>query len=738
MKKININKNWVFNKPEEQPKNINLPHTWNALDGQNGGNNYFRGKCLYTKTCKVEFEQDQKVFIELEGANSICNVLVNGTEVGEHRGGYSIFRFELTEHIKSDESFDLEVFVDNTHYEDVYPLMADFTFMGGLYRDVNLLVVNKIHFDLMDFGSQGIYVHQDSVTEESAKLRIETSVSGSDDYTVALRLVDHRGSIVTYGVGVGNESVLYISNPHLWQGVEDPYMYTLEADLLVDGVVQDIRRVPLGLRSIAIDPERGFILNGKVTPLNGVSRHQDKKDMGWALGYDEMYEDIQIIREMGANSIRLAHYQHDQKFYEICDKVGIISWAEIPYISRSSETDTTGANAKSQMRELIKQNINHPSIVMWGVQNEITIAGKENDNIEGIVTELNALTKELDPNRLTAQAQVGHHPDDDSMNNITDIIGYNKYFGWYYDETKDMGIWLDNFHKNFPQIPVGLTEYGCEAILDYHNDDPKKSDYSEEYQTKYHHDLLKIFNARPFIWGTYVWNMFDFASDLRDEGGVQGMNNKGLVTHDRKTRKDSFYVYKSYWSKEEVLHICSKRYKKRVKGSTAINIITNMEEVELIVNGKSMGNKSSIENSVTFDIKLNRGENVIIALSGNLTDTILIEGVKKAEESYICTSEKSNPIGDVANWFGSNEGDEEVPDLVFIDGCFSIKDKISHILKSEDGEAVLREHMAPMFEHSMFPMIKSFTIEKLKAMQPDMFSRRFIYDLNESLNKVAK
>ena len=740
MKRNNINKNWKFQKPEAETISVDLPHTWNGLDGQNGGNNYFRGNCIYSREITADFEEGQKVYIELEGANSICKVYIDGNELGIHKGGYSTFRFEMTQFMKPGQSSNFDIHVDNAHYEDVYPLMADFTFMGGLYRDVNLLIVNPDHFSLEENGSQGIAVHQENINREKAVLRIAPQLSVQNDSGIDLevRLVDHRGSVVASNKGKSGDLSLEIDSPRLWDGTKDPYMYTLEADLISNGRITDFRRIPVGLRSIGIDPSRGFILNGEVVPLNGVSRHQDRIDIGWAQGQKEMEEDIAIIREMGANSIRLAHYQHNQYFYDLCDREGIITWAEIPYISVTSGEDTTGSNAISQMTELVKQNINHPSIVMWGVQNEITIAGKE-DNIEGIVTELASLAKSLDPSRLTAQAQVGHHPDDDTMNSLTDIIGYNKYYGWYYDTTKDMGIWLDKFHDENPEIPLGLTEYGCEAILDYHNDNPKMSDYSEEYQTKYHHEILQFFNARPWIWGTYVWNMFDFASDLRDEGGVNGMNNKGLVTHDRKTRKDSFYIYQSYWADKDVLHIASKRYEKRVKGKVTLSVITNQKEVELLINGKSMGKVVPEENVALFhNVKIKKGENIIIARNGNVSDTAFFTGVAKAESSYVCSAATTNPLGEVTNWFSEEDDGKEVPPLEFPEGFFSIKDKIANIIKNEKGEAVLRKHMADMFEHSMFAMIKSFTIEKMASMKPDLLSASFLYKLNSELNEVAK
>jgi beta-galactosidase len=742
LKKININKIWKFNKPEEPAVQIDLPHTWNSFDGQNGGNNYYRGKCIYKKTIVAEFEKNQKLFIELEGANSIATVFLNGNQLGTHKGGYSTFRYELTDFIDSGKEADLEIHVDNAQYEDVYPITADFTFMGGLYRDVNLLIVNPFHFNLEDNGSCGIYAHQDKVSKDKAVLRIEALVDFSGDmkpdYLISAKLIDHNGSLIAMNTGNGKDIILEINSPRLWNGVPDPYMYTLEVDLIFCEEVSDSRRIPVGLRNIAIDSSRGIILNGRVLNIKGICRHQDRKDIGWSLGHREMEEDINIIKEMGANSIRLAHYQHNQYFYNLCDKEGIITWAEIPYITITSSEDTTGFNAINQMIELIKQNYNHPSIVIWGLQNEITFSGKDN-NVENIVNKLHRLTKSLDQSRLTAQAQVGHHPDDDSMNTITDILGYNKYYGWYYDKTEDMGIWLDNFHKEYPSVPLGITEYGCEAVIRYHNDNPRVSDYSEEYQTKYHHEILQIFTKRPWLWGTFVWNMFDFASDLRNEGGSKGINNKGLVTHDRLVRKDSFYIYQSYWSKQDVLHISSKRYSKREKDKISVSVITNSGNVELLVNGISIGFVSAVKNIARFEnVKLKKGENIIIARTKNKSDTAYFELVRKAEESYICTSNTSKPGEEVANWFSGQNDEKELPPLEFPEGFYSIKDKISQILENPEGETVLKKYMAAMFEHSIFGIIKSFPLERRLEMKPDIYNACFIYKLNSELIKVPK
>jgi beta-galactosidase len=762
MKRELINNNWTFRKPGELETPVTLPHTWNGLDGQDGGNDYFRGDCVYTREITPVFSEAQSLYLECEAANSVATVFIDGKEIGKHRGGYSTFRFDLTSYVTSGKTAKLEIHTDNAHYDDIYPQMADFTFFGGLYRDVYLLTVESVRFSLDDHGSSGIYVHQIEVTDKSARLEIEFLITLADQSNNSVEvqtLVYDRDGFLTASVKTAVDSSnsalkqeIVIEDPQLWMGRENPYLYTVEVLLFCEGELTDTRRIPTGLRSFTFSADSGLTLNGKHLPLNGVSRHQDRNDKGWAISRGDMEEDMDLICEMGATSIRLAHYQHNRYFYDLCDQRGIVAWAEIPYISTTSPTDFTGENAKSQMTELIKQNFNHPSILIWGVQNEITIGGKD-DSTEDIVSALNRLTKELDPSRPTAQAQVGHHPDDDSMNKITDLVGYNQYFGWYYKEAKDMGVWLDNFHKNNPTIPIGLTEYGAEAVLTYHNDNPKRSDYSEEYQTYLHHVMVQTWNSRPWIWGTYVWNMFDFASDLRDEGGVKGMNNKGLVSHDRSIRKDSFYIYKSFWSKEPVLHIASRRYVNRLQGKTDIKIITNLGQAELFMDGQSLGVRKAVENMVVFEgVKLKKGEHSLVVRAlvknganqtginlpesaGYITDSCLIRGVAKPDPSYIAPPSKGI-MDTVANWF-DDDGSEALP-LEFPEGMLSIKDKIGIIIKSEEGEAVLKKYMAPLFEHAMFPMLKGFTIEKMAGMQADKFPASFISKVNRELTQIKK
>lgn len=780
MNRILMNEGWLFTKSDngaagfaaEDAEKINLPHTWNGNDGQDGGADYYRGRCWYRREVDHAIAPEKRYYLEFEGANSIANLYVNGKHIGEHRGGYSTFRYDVTDALSAGDSNEILVSVDNAHYEDVYPLVADFTFMGGLYRDVYLVEVDALHIDLEDDGSSGVYFAIKDADRDSAELAVKVMLKNKDaapaEAVCSVNLRTDAGESVycaekrvsVSGSGSGSDSgsrsgsrsgsgsgsgsgseivefVFSLENPHLWNGLSDPYLYTLEVDVTTDGMPVDTRSIPVGIRKVEIDGEKGFILNGTSLRLNGVSRHQDRKDIGWAIDKRHQDEDLEIIASMGANSIRLAHYQHNQYFYDICDRLGMVVWAEIPYITTTSSEDTTGANALSQMTELIKQNFNHPAIAFWGVQNEITIAGKQ-DNVEGIVQSLNDLVKALDPSRISAQAQVGHHPDDDSMNLITDAVGYNKYYGWYYDRVEDFDPWLTEFHESYPSTPLGITEYGCEAVLAYHTDDPQRNDYTEEYQALYHEKVLSIFDKHPNLWGTYVWNMFDFASDFRDEGGVKGMNNKGLVTHDRSTKKDSFYWYQANWSREPVVHITGKRYVNRPGSTMDVKVYTNQETVTLSVSGSEIGSQKAEGRIALFkDVPLNGGEIVITAAAAGVEDTARFRSVDTPDESYECKAEKKSPMDGIANWF-EDSADEDVAPLEFPEGYYSIKDRISKILKNPEGEKVLRTYMAAMFDHPMFAMVKTFTLEKLAGMRAEMFPKAFLSKLNQELIKIRK
>ena len=563
-KVININRKWAFAKESEIPAAVpekwnfvNLPHTWNAIDGQDGENDYYRGTCCYVKEIsKDELPEADRYYLEFRGANSSASVYVGGKKLASHDGGYSTWRVDITENLESKTL--IAVTVDNSPNETVYPQMADFTFYGGLYRDVNIIAVSNSHFDLDYYGAPGIKVTP-TVDGKDAQVEIETYLTGAKDgQTVEYTITDSEGAEVASAVsGVSDsKAVLEIKGVNLWHGRKNPYLYTAEAKLVENGEVLDNVSARFGCRTFSIDPEKGFILNGESYPLRGVSRHQDRWGIGNALLPEHHEQDVELICEVGATTVRLAHYQHDQYFYDLCDEKGLVIWAEIPYISKHMDNGTE--NTVSQMKELVMQNYNHASIVVWGLSNEITMNGSTPELLENHRM-LNDLVHEMDKTRLTTVAVVSMCDIHDPYIQIPDVVSFNHYFGWYGGDTSMNGPWFDNFHKEFPDIPVGMSEYGCEA-LNWHTSNPVQGDYTEEYQAYYHEELIKQLFTRPYIWATHVWNMFDFGADARNEGGENGQNHKGLITFDRKYKKDAFYAYKAWLSDEPFVHICGKRY----------------------------------------------------------------------------------------------------------------------------------------------------------------------------------
>lgn len=594
-KTITLNDHWEFCKDESlrhMPwdaccEEVQLPHTWNATDGQDGGNDYFRGLCWYArKLLRSELPKADRYYLEFQGVNASACVYLNDRCLARHDGGYSIWRVEITDALQEENR--LIVTVDNAANDRVYPQKADFTFYGGLYRDVKLIAVSWTHFDLKHGGTPGIKVTP-VIAGTDAEIQIETALTDPKPGQSLLYVIcgADGAPVAQKTTGVEETRVsLRIPHVHLWHGRVDPYLYHASITLMEDGQILDAVGTDFGCRTFRIDPQKGFILNGKPYPLHGVARHQDWKGIGNALLPEHHDTDMELICEMGANTIRLAHYQHDQYFYDLCDRKGIVVWAEIPYISMHMENGFE--NTLSQLTELITQNYNHPSIVVWGLSNEITVGG---DALPGLVENhkaLNELAHRLDPTRKTVLAAVStcdiHHP----TIHITDAVSYNHYFGWYGGETDMYGQWLDQFHRAYPNRPIGLSEYGCEA-LDWHTSNPQQGDYTEEYQAHYHEELIRQLFSRPYLWATHVWCMFDFGADARAEGGENGQNHKGLVTFDRKYKKDAFYAYKAWMSDEPFVHICGKRYVERVEDVTRITVYSNMPAVELFANGTSLG-----------------------------------------------------------------------------------------------------------------------------------------------------
>ena len=741
---IQFNTGWLFRKdwaevPASLPADweaVTLPHTWNAIDGQDGGNDYFQGSCCYARTiAKADLPEAQKYYLEIRGAASSADVYLNGSHMAHHDGGFSTWRVDLSDKLQKENL--LAVMVDNAPNDTVYPQVADFTFYGGLYRNVNLICVPESHFDLDYYGTPGIKVTP-VMDGTDAKVAVEVFLTNrKEEQTVRYSLMNRDGKIIGTFEG-GAKANFRIQNAHLWNGKKDPYLYTMKAELLEGDVILDTVTTRFGCRSFVIDPERGFILNGEEYPLRGVSRHQDRWGIGNALLPEHHEEDIALIKEMGATTIRLAHYQHDQYFYDLCDEAGLVIWAEIPYISNHMPGGRE--NTISQMTELIVQNYNHPSIVVWGLSNEITIGGAKNPDLIENHKILNDLCHKMDTTRPTTMAAVSMCGMDEEIVHISDVVSYNHYFGWYGGETDQNGPWFDKFHAKYPNRAVGISEYGAEG-LNWHNSDPQQGDYSEEYQAYYHEELIKQLFSRKYIWATHCWNMFDFGADARSEGGEMGQNHKGLITIDRKYKKDAFYAYKAWLSDEPFVHICGKRYVDRVEDVTRVTVYSNLPSVELFANGESLGAKEAADHFFYFDVP-NAGETTLEAVAGECRDESTIRKVDTFNPDY--RLQEANAI---INWF----------DITMPEGYLSINDKVSVIMKTLRGKLVLGAFMLKLMKQvkkpkgegghggsfklspDMLQMVASFTILRLSGMVGMVgisLTEKDLLDLNRKLNKI--
>lgn len=630
-------KNWQFTGPDGKTTAVDLPHTWNNIDGQDGGNDYWRGICIYkTRFAAPAFDKNtQQVWLQFEGVNASAKVTLNGVEVTRHDGGYSTFRTDVTALLA--DSNELIVEADNSKNDRVYPQKADFTFYGGIYRDVSLLVVNRNHIALGYLGGPGVQITP-TVNGANADIEVKTWMEG--DGEVEFSIYDAAGAEVL--TGKGRDTTVTLERLHLWDGVRDPYLYTCAVRLVLNGEVQDEVRQRFGVRSFSVDPKRGFFLNGRPYPLHGVSRHQDRKGLGNAITREMHDEDMQLIKELGANTIRLAHYQHDQYFYDLCDEAGMVVWAEIPYISEHMPNGRE--NTISQMKELIVQNYNHACIVCWGVSNEITISTKDNRDMRDNHHVLNDLCHEMDKTRLTTLACYAMCGPFNPVAHITDLVSWNLYLGWYVPGLFLNDLWMDFFHLCYPNRALGFSEYGAEGMPNLHSSHPRRGDHTEEYQAIYHEYMLRCFDRHKWLWATHVWNMYDFAADARDQGGEPGMNHKGLVTFDRKTKKDSFYIYKAWWSDEPFVHICSKRYADRTENEIEVKVYSNQKNVTLYVDGERLAEQEG-EHIFKFRVKLN-GETKVQAVAGDSIDDAVFRKVDAPNPDYKLTKKKSTS----ANW----------------------------------------------------------------------------------------
>ena len=726
--KCTFNTDWQFTKPGAASVAVTLPHTWNAADGTDGGNDYFRGTCTYTKEFAAPAHAEgEEVWLEFEGVAMSAIVTLNGQELARHAGGYSTFRVNLTPALTAQNT--LTVTVDNSANRTVYPQKADFTFYGGIYRDVYMLVVPHSHFALDNHGAPALRVTP-KVADDfvSAEVTIEAFCENTPDGTEVLFTVEGVGE-QTASVQSGKAVAVFTLNPvHLWDGVADPYLYNAAAALPGGDAVA----VQFGCRKIEFRPDSGFWLNGKNLRLVGTARHQDRAGLGNALSPAEHEEDMQIIRDMGANTVRLAHYQHAQYFYDLCDKYGLVAWAEIPYITE--HMPEARANTLSQMEELVTQNYNHPSIICWGLSNEITTTGGVNDDMLENHKLLNDLCHRLDATRPTTMAHVFMLDPNDPFVMLPDICSYNLYYGWYLGELQQNDEFFDTFHKNHPDCVIGLSEFGADANPAYQSAHPERGDWTESYQAVYHEHMLKMWAERPYIWAMHVWNGFDFGADGRGEGGKPGQNQKGLVTFDRKTKKDAYFIYKAYLSKDPFVHLCGRRYVNRAESETEIKVYSNLSHVTLLVDGKEYATQDG-DKIFKFTVPIS-GTHTIEAVAGDCRDSMTIVKVEKPDASY-------RAEGQVENWF-------DKPEKLMKEGCYSIMDSMADLQQNPQAAALLAKimeratasygdvaknvQMPEAVQRQMAKMpLQSLLKQAGKAVPPAM-----IQQLNAALNKIKK
>lgn len=743
---ITLNDNWTFFKDTAAPaankaqspaqvsaqtgEKVTLPHTWNAIDGQDGGSDYFRGECTYTRPLPaLTLKEDEEAYLCFYGVSQTAEVFISGELVTRHEGGYSRFYADVTRFFRMGGSMELTVRVSNAVSDRVYPQAADFTFFGGIYRSVGLLILDRAHFDFTAMGG-GVKI---TPKEQNGAWSVELVpyVVGGEHAEISWRILDGAKEIAGKESPAAQTVNIAIPDPILWQGVDDPHLYTLEADLLSpEGKILDTFSARFGLRTFSVDPERGFFLNGKSYPLRGVSRHQDRENMGYAVTRREHEEDIALIRELGANSVRLAHYQHDDYFYSLCDEAGLIVWAEVPYITM--ELSDGHENILSQFRELITQNYNHTCIVCWGLSNEITLKGVT-DGIIQTHAALKAIKEELDQTRPSTMAHISMLPSDSPFVETADICAWNLYFGWYEGNVSQYKPWLDAFHASHPRLPFGLSEYGADALVAYQSPKPAVGDYSESYQEYYHEKLLEQIEKMPYLWCTYVWNMFDFAADAREEAGDPGKNHKGLVTYDRKIKKDAFYVYKARWSRQPFVHLAGSRYVYRHEATTSIRVYTNLPKVALYVDQKLFAEQEG-RYLFSFEVPIS-GRHLIEARAEGCSDTIAIEHVEKPYEGYRCKVKQG-----AVNW---------------LDGCseegFVVTDRVGDILAVPEGRAFIEQLLsyviekrrakgAPVRELSeeLIEGMTDHSVERIFNMAGDLLSEREQIHIVRALNRVKK
>lgn len=637
--RLSLTEDWQFvrgyqyNMQKQPPwEQVDLPHTWNAQDVADGKLDYYRGLGVYKKKIAIEAGHlEKRFFLHFEGSTLVTDVYVNGRHAGHHKGGYTGFTLEITDFVKIGEDNELMVMVNNTFDSEVMPLVGDFNVYGGLHRPVHLLLREKACIDVLDHGSPGVFITQENVSPGKADVSVSGKISNGagreKTLGVSVEIKDRQGLVVAVAkanIDVGPKETkgwsvdLSLEEPRLWHGRKDPYLYQVVTTVTEEEKMIDRLEQPLGLRYFSLDPAKGFFLNGEYTDLRGVCYHEAKAGKGSALTPSDYDQDFEIMLEMGVNAIRTAHYPHSEYFYRVCDSLGILVYTEIPmvgpggYLGRGF-MNSAGfkANGKEQLKALIRQNYNHPSIFFWGLYNEVKING---DDPYEYIQELNEIAKKEDPYRLTMAATF----QDNHNNDITDAIGWNRYFGWYGGDPSYIGQWADEMHDRFPGRPISVSEYGAGASIHHHSDSlvaPKAAGrwHPEEWQAHYHEQNWQELEKRPFIWGKFIWLMFDFGAVHRAEGDRKGVNDKGLVTADRLVKKDAYYFYKAHWNPRPMLYLASKRYTERTRDKTTIKVYTNLGKVDFYLRGKRVGSAKPVNGiAISPVVTLVPGENKII------------------------------------------------------------------------------------------------------------------------------
>ena len=761
MHKIQINEGWQFNKipdgnirdlsgltgdskvvysdviSSESFVTVTLPHTWYRDEDP------YRGLVLYQKT--IQIDPDWKhVFVDIPGADQHAVVLADDRKIGEHRGAYGAFHCEIPEELLCNKEVKLRIFLTNVHDEGISPLTGDFTVFGGLYRGVDLLVTeHESFFDPTYYGTSGVILRT-GIDGNTGILNAEIHARVDKEAEIVAEITDPFGTLLTdvrseevdsesantHASGSINCSMVLtfrIPDVILWNGKTAPNLYKVKMKLVRAGETLDEVELETGFRDITITADKGLFLNSKHIKINGVAKHQDFKGCFNAVSRENIDRDFELIDEIGANSVRLSHYQHPQYTYETADKKGYLVWAEIPML-KMTDSEELKADAEEQLRELILQNIHHPSIYCWGIQNEIGMF-RDAEFMHEELKKMQQLSHELDPSRLVTAANLYTVKFKSKLNSVTDMIGYNIYFGWYYGEMEDYRDYLNRFHEERPEMPLGVSEYGVDANISLHAENPMVRDYSEEYQALYHETVYHIFESLDHLYGSYVWNMFDFHSGLRNEGGQKNINAKGLVTYDRNTRKDAFYYYKAKWSEEKFLHICSKRFVNRAKESIEIKVYTNLSDAVLYVDEKEFGSGTNDGNGriVFSDVPLHEGENRIKVAAEGLTDECVFVRVDSEDENYRLPGNNAGQA--VKNWFLSD-------DDVVREGYFSLKDTANDLLDDPDARAVLEKYLPELVKFMTEKDVIPLGLSMQSILSRDIPEGLDLKELNRELNQI--